>query len=129
MTTANTVLDRWHHIVFNRDLSALSDLLADDVVFKSPVFWSPKAGKAAAYLILSTVIDVFEDFTYHRELVQGDTLCLEFSARVGDFGLKGIDLIQFNDAGQIIDFEVFVRPMNGLQALGAAMQARLVAGS
>jgi len=52
---------------------------------------------------------------------------LEFSARVGDRGLKGIDLIAFDADGLITDFEVMVRPLNGLQALGAEMGARLAA--
>jgi hypothetical protein len=72
---------------------------------------------------------VFEDFSYHRTLVSEDGLSvvLEFSARVGERGLKGIDLIRFDADGKIVDFEVMVRPLNGLQALGAEMGARLAA--
>ena len=54
-------------------------------------------------------------------------LVLEFSARVGDRSLKGIDMIAFDEQGRIVDFEVMVRPFNGLQALGAEMGARLAA--
>ena len=50
---------------------------------------------------------------------------LEFSARVGDRQLKGIDMIRFDEAGLITDFEVMVRPMSGLQALGEEMGRRL----
>ena len=50
---------------------------------------------------------------------------LEFSARVGDKQLKGIDLVRFDEDGKIVEFEVMVRPLSGLQALGAAMGARL----
>jgi hypothetical protein len=50
---------------------------------------------------------------------------LEFSARVGDLSLKGIDLIRFNDKERIQEFEVFIRPANGLQALGEEMKKRL----
>ncbi|HRP12574.1 MAG TPA: hypothetical protein PLK37_16230, partial [Terricaulis sp.] len=57
----------------------------------------------------------------------GASAVLEFSARVGDRALKGVDIIQFDAEGRIIDFEVMVRPMSGLQALGAAMGARLAA--
>ncbi len=76
---------------------------------------------------LSTVLTVFEDFTYHRELASEDGLSvvLEFSARVGEKKLKGIDLIRFDEQGRIVEFEVMVRPMSGLQALGAEMGARL----
>ena len=118
-------LDHWHHIVFNRDLAALQEFLAEDVVFRSPYVWRPYHGRQAAWLILSTVLDVFQEFTYHRELIDGDNWALEFSARVGDRSLKGIDLIRFDGDGRIIEFEVFVRPFNGLQALGEEMARRL----
>jgi len=39
--------------------------------------------------------------------------------------MKGVDIIQFNAAGQIVDFEVMVRPADGLQALGAAVAQQL----
>lgn len=100
-------------------------MLAEDVVFRSPFLWRPYRGRQAAWLILSTVIDVFADFAYHRELVVGNQWALEFSARVGELSLKGIDLIQLDDDGRIVDFEVFIRPANGLQALGAEMGRRL----
>lgn len=118
-------LDRWHHIVFDRDLTDLQAMLAEDVVFRSPYVWRPYHGRQAAWLILSTVIDLFQEFEYHRELVDGNNWALEFSARVGDLSLKGIDLIRLDDDGRIVEFEVFIRPFNGLQALGAAMADRL----
>ncbi len=75
------------------------------------------------------MVQVFKDFTYHRTLVSDDGLnvVLEFSATVGDKQLKGIDMIRFDEDGKIVDFEVMVRPMSGLQALGAEMGARLAA--
>ncbi len=88
---------------------------------------TPYGPAPALILVLSTVIQVFEDFTYHREAATADGLSvvLEFSARVGDKKLKGVDLITFDEAGLITAFEVMVRPMSGLQALGAEMGARL----
>ncbi len=124
-TPADPHLARWHNIVFSRDMADLQAMLAEDVVFRSPFLWRPYHGRQAAWLILSTVIDVFTDFAYHRELVVGNQWALEFSARVGELSLKGIDLIQLDDDGRIIDFEVFIRPANGLQALGAEMGRRL----
>ncbi|MCA9998188.1 MAG: hypothetical protein KDE56_20645 [Anaerolineales bacterium] len=115
----------WHDIVANKDTSCLGNLLADDILFYSPVFWKPKQGKMAAFIILSTVIEVFEDFTYHREWLMGNDWALEFSARVGEKEIKGIDLITFDEAGKIVRFEVLIRPLNGLQALGMEMGQRL----
>ena len=79
----------------------------------------------AAFIILSTVIEVFEDFTYHREWLMGDEWALEFSARIGDKQLKGVDLVTFDESGKIVRFEVLIRPLNGLQALGMEMGQRL----
>ena len=78
-------------------------------------------------LILNTVFKVFEDFAYHRELVTADGLnvVLEFSAKVSGRELKGIDMVRFDESGKIIDFEVMIRPMSGLQALGEEMGRRL----
>jgi 2,4-dienoyl-CoA reductase (NADPH2) len=36
-----------------------------------------------------------------------------------------VDLIQFDAQGLIVDFEVMVRPLSGLQALGEEMGRRL----
>jgi hypothetical protein len=118
-------LDRWHQIVFDRDQQDLQAMLAENVVFRSPYLWKPYNGRQAAWLILSTVSEVFQDFTYHRELIDGNTWALEFSARVGDLSLKGIDLIKLDDDGLIVEFEVFIRPANGLRALGEAMARHL----
>ncbi|RZJ07684.1 MAG: nuclear transport factor 2 family protein [Acidovorax sp.] len=120
-------LDTWHHMVASRDLSNLLSIVHPDAVFRSPMANTAYTSAPALMLALSTVIQVFQDFTYHRQLATDDGLniVLEFSARVGDKQLKGIDLVRFNEAGQITEFEVMVRPLSGLQALGAEMGARL----
>lgn len=120
-------LQRWHAMLAAADLSALPELLAPDAVFRSPMAHTPYPGAPVVAMILNTVFKVFEDFTYHRELATADGLSvvLEFSARVGDKQLKGIDLIRFNEQGQIIEFEVMIRPLSGLQALGEEMGRRL----
>ena len=121
-------LAKWHTFTSEQDMQALSEALAEDVLFRSPVLWKPKEGKATAMLHMSSAVRVLEDFTYHRQFVGGNAVVLEFSAHVGSMSVKGVDIIQFNDAGQISDFEVMVRPANGLQALGAAM-AELLASA
>ncbi len=125
MNTQPDGLAKWHRFVSQQDMQALSEALADDVLFHSPVLWKPKEGKATAMLYLSSAVRVLEDFTYHRQFVGDNAIVLEFSAHVGILSVKGVDIIQFNDAGQIVDFEVMVRPANGLQALGAAMAQQL----
>lgn len=120
-------LEKWHAMVASKDLARLDAILHPEATFRSPMAFKPYQSAQAVTLALRTVLTVFEDFAYHRQLVSGDgqSVVLEFSARVGDKSLKGIDLIQFNTDGLITDFEVMVRPLNGLQALGAEMGARL----
>jgi len=115
----------WHEIIASGDTGRLRSLLAPDCLFRSPVAYQPYRGADRTELVLSTAAAVFEDFEYHRRFVDGNDVALEFSARIGETELKGIDLIRFSDDGLITDFEVMVRPASGLQALGAEMARRL----
>lgn len=129
---ARATLDTWYRMIRSRETSAIMALLAEDAVFNSPVAHKPYSGATAVALILQTAEKVFSNFAYGREFVSADGLSvvLEFSAEVGeDEGrrtLKGIDMIRFDEAGKIVEFEVMVRPATGLQALAEAMSARLL---
>jgi hypothetical protein len=129
LTTTQVAVRRWHEMLQTGDMSILNDLLAEDVVFRSPVAYNPYPGKQVVFFILTNVIQIFENFTYHREFYSEDGLnvVLEFSANVGEKKLKGIDMIQFNEQGQIIDFEVMLRPKSGLEALAVQMGQRMAA--
>ncbi len=120
-------LDTWHRMVAAGDLTDLPSIVHPDAEFRSPMAHTAYSPAPALVLVLSTVVQVFENFTYHRSFAGSDGLSvvLEFSATVDGKQLKGVDIIQFNEAGQIIAFEVMVRPMSGLQALGAEMGRRL----
>ena len=126
LETTKSAVQRWHTMLQNSDMSMLSELLANDVVFRSPVAYQPYVGKQVVFFILTNVIQVFENFTYHREFYteDGENVVLEFSANVSGKLLKGIDMIRFNEQGKIIDFEVMIRPMSGLAALAEQMGAR-----
>ena len=121
---AKQLLEKWHHVVFDGKPELLNDILADNIKFYSPVVFKPKTTKDDTFFVLSNVIQVFKDFKYHHEFVNGNNLALEFSATVGDKSCKGIDLIEFNDDGKIVNFEVFIRPASALMALGAEMNKR-----
>ncbi|MFW2148959.1 nuclear transport factor 2 family protein [Acinetobacter sp. TY1] len=129
MSYINTkpAIQKWHDMIATRDMSILSELLADDVVFRSPVAFKPYEGKQVVFFILNNVIQVFENFTYHREFFTEDqqSVVLEFSAVVSEKQLKGIDMIRFNEQGQIVEFEVMIRSLSGLQALAAQMGERI----
>jgi hypothetical protein len=120
-------LDQWHAMIAAGDLSGLPALLHPQAVFRSPMAFKPYLGAPLVSLILGTVVKVFEDFHYHRQLVGADGLdvVLEFAAKVAGRELKGIDMIRFDEQGKIVEFEVMIRPMSGLQVLGDEMARRL----
>ncbi len=118
-------LQQWHRVVSDKDFKLLHDILADDVEFHSPTVWQPKQGKQITAYILKTVIGIFENFTYHRQFINNDSVALEFSAKVGDKKIKGMDLIHWNDKGQIDHFEVLIRPLNGLKLMLELMTEEL----
>ncbi|MCP3716574.1 MULTISPECIES: nuclear transport factor 2 family protein [unclassified Paraburkholderia] len=117
----------WHELVDSKDLSRLESIVHPEAVFRSPMAFKPYGPAPALLMALRTVITIFGDFTYHRQFSSADGLnvVLEFSATVQDKQLKGIDMIRFDEAGRIVEFEVMIRPFNALQVLGAEMGARL----
>ena len=125
--TVNATLAQWHQMLAEKNLSTLPGLLHADALFRSPMAFKPYQSAQAVALILQTVFGVFSDFVYHRSFMADDGLSvvLEFSAKVGEKALKGIDLIRFDASGKIVEFEVMVRPFNALQALGEEMGKRL----
>ena len=125
--TQKETLKIWHEIVANKDVSKLASIIHPDAVFRSPMVYKPYHGRDTLVFVLSQVIEIFEDFTYHRELMSDDGLSafLEFTANIGDKTLKGLDLITFDEDGKIIEFEVLIRPMSGLIALAEQMGKRM----
>jgi SnoaL-like domain len=123
---ARATLESWHRMVAAGDLSGVAALCAPEAVFRSPVAHTPYRGAELVAAFLQQAVQTFSDFRYHRTFIGGERdVVLEFSARVGDKELKGIDMIHFDEAGRIVDFEVMVRPASGLQALGAEMARRM----
>ncbi|AWW41105.1 MULTISPECIES: nuclear transport factor 2 family protein [Streptomyces] len=112
--------------VENNDLEALDDLLADDVVFTSPVVFKPYTGKAITAAILRGVTRVFEDFTYQREFgdPDGRDHALVFTATVAGKQIQGCDFLHMDEDGRIDDLMVMVRPLSAAQALAEAMGAQ-----
>jgi hypothetical protein len=107
-----------------RDEAAVEALLADDVIFTSPVAFKPYAGKAITAAILRGVLRVFTDFRYEREIVDGNESALIFRTMVGDTEVQGCDFITVGPDGLITDFTVMVRPLRGANALAEAMGAQ-----
>jgi hypothetical protein len=117
--------DRFRAAAESKDFSAIDELFAEEVMFKSPVVFKPYEGRDAVAMILGAVVQVFEDFRYTDQVETGDTATLAFSARVGDRELDGIDLLRFDSDGRVRELAVYVRPISGLNALAEAMKAKL----
>ena len=119
-------LDGWHRFVASGDHDLLASLLSEHIVFRSPLLQSPIPGRPAALLVLTTVVQIFENFRYHRTFIAGShDAALEFSANIGKWQLRGIDLITFSESGEIIEFEVMIRPIKALAALGEEIGNRI----
>jgi hypothetical protein len=110
-----------------KDFSAVDELFADDVVFRSPAVFKPYEGKEAMGAVLSAVIQVFEDFRYTDQIEDDVTAALLFEARVGDREVNGVDVLRFDSDARASELMVMVRPLSGLNALVEAMGERLAA--
>ena len=110
-------LEEWHRVVAARDLEALGALLAEDVAIGAPPYWEKLRGHALVLHLLGLILATIEGFTYQREWRDGDELALEFTGRVGDLDVQGIDLISLDAAGRVRNLDVLMRPINTILAL------------
>ena len=119
-------MQQFRRAVEARDEEAIAALLAEDVVFTSPVDFTPYPGKATTAAILRAVMRVFEDFHYVREIadVDGQDSALIFKAVVSGKQVNGCDFLHVNDEGLIDDFTVMVRPLSAAIAVSEAMGAQ-----
>ena len=124
-------LDQWHAIVKSRDTSRLVELLAEDVVFHSPVVHTPQVGRAitAKYLEAALVVLNTPDFKYLASCSQGDMSVLEFETRIDGVMINGVDIIRWTaDGRRITSFKVMIRPLKAINAVHAAMGRMLAKG-
>lgn len=120
---ASDTITAWHNIVRTRDASGISDLLADDVVFYSPVVHTPQVGKAITSMYLSAAVQVFgnDSFRYVREVVGESDAVLEFETEIDGIHVNGVDMIRWNEQGQIVEFKVMVRPLKAINLIHEKM--------
>ena len=124
--SAQQTLREWHRFVETKNAEVLRPLFAETTVFRSPFVHLPIPGRPASLLILTAVVQIFENFRYHRTFISGPhDVALEFSANIGELDLKGIDLVKFDSEGKIVEFEVMIRPFKALQALSTQMSDRI----
>ena len=109
----------------NKDLEAMTEVLREDVVLHSPILFRGFEGREIVLGVLTHVVATLEDFRYTDELAEGDTVALRFKARVGDRELEGIDFLELDAEGRVVELTVFMRPMSALKAFNEQMAARL----
>ena len=126
--TANP-LETWHRIVVTQDPSGLHALLADDVVFHSPIVHTPQRGKEIATRYLEAALHVFfnPSFRVVRKLFGDTDAMLEFESEVDGVAINAVDIVKWNAAGQIVDFKVMVRPLKAIGVVQQKMTERLQA--
>ena len=112
MKTAKELIYKWHQAIKSDDSKLLDKLLADNAVFSSPVVFKPLEGKAITmmYLLAAGTSFNMEKFKYTKEIHDGLNSVLEFETYIDDISVNGIDMIEWNQQGQIISFKVMIRP-------------------
>jgi hypothetical protein len=116
-------IERWHHVAQSRDMQALQELLAEDVVFVSPVVHTPQVGRAITLAYLRAATEVLNNptFRYLNQWFGPESAVLEFECQVEGITVNGIDMIHWNTAGQIDHFKVMVRPLKAVNKLHELM--------
>ena len=122
-------IEAWHRVARERDAAALPGLLAEDVVFHSPVVHTPQRGRAivAGYLGAAMKLLANPSFRYVREIRGEREAMLEFETEIDGLQVNGVDIIRWDEAGQIVNFKVMIRPLKAINLVHQHMAALLAA--
>ncbi|MEC7766523.1 MAG: nuclear transport factor 2 family protein [Pseudomonadota bacterium] len=120
-------ITKWHEVVSTKNYQLLEEILDDNVIFYSPVVFTPQKGKEITKIYLSAAAEVFEgnSFSYVRELIKDNEAALEFKLELDEIKVNGVDLITWNHEKRITEFKVFIRPLQAVNALHQKMGAML----
>lgn len=134
------VIEKWHAHLRGQLPGGLDELLDDDVVFYSPIVYTPQKGKAITTLYLNAAGQTLPGdpksagsssgesgggFRYTKSVLSGDTAVLEFETTVQGKYVNGVDIIRCNDQGRIIEFRVMIRPLQAINLVHQQMAAML----
>jgi hypothetical protein len=126
------VVETWHRVVAGERPEALDDLLADDVVFYSPILYTPQRGKAVTTMYLRAAAQTLSGdpvhgaFHYTKQVLAGVVAMLEFETTIVGKYVNGVDIIRCDDTGNIVEFRVMIRPLQAINAIHEQMRAMLV---
>jgi len=122
-------LATWHELVRTRNVKGLDALLAEEVVFHSPIVHTPQCGKVITFHYLYAAFQVFfnDTFRYVREVTGPRDAVLEFQVEIDGITVNGVDMIKWDDEGRIVEFKVMLRPLKAIQLIQQKMAAMLQA--
>jgi ketosteroid isomerase-like protein len=117
----------WHKIIKTKDAAGLDNILADNVVFHSPIVHTPQEGKPITILYLTAALYVFnnDSFKYLKEVISGNNAVLEFSTVIEGITVNGVDMITWGADGRITEFKVMVRPLKAINLIHKIMKLEL----
>ena len=118
----NTVA-AWNKLLETKDAAGLDDILADNVVFHSPIVHTPQEGKPITKLYLTAALYVFNNgsFKYSRKIISGNNAVLEFTTTIDGITVNGVDMITWGADGRITDFKVMIRPLKAINLIHKMM--------
>jgi len=121
------VLKRWYDYMLSHNFDVLDELLADEVVFYSPVVHTPQRGKKITKMYLMAAEKVLggADFKYTKEIIGPQQIMLEFTNVIEGVLINGVDIVSYNEENQITEFKVMVRPLQGMQKIHQKMMEML----
>ena len=133
------VVAQWHAYLSGELSGGLDDLLDDNVIFYSPIVFTPQRGKVITSLYLRAAGQTFagsdstgkrdsepgERFHYTKSVIGEDTAVLEFETTMEGKYVNGVDIIRCNDEGRIIEFRVMIRPLQAVTLVHQQMAALL----
>ena len=125
------VIETWHRVVAGERPEAPDDLLAD-VIFDSPIVYTPQRGKAVTTMYLHAAAQTLPGDPAHgafhssKQVLAGDVAMLEFETTVGGKYVNGVDITRCNDTARIVEFRVMIRPLQAIDVIHEQMRAMLV---
>ena len=123
MNIAKDLIQKWHEVLKNDNQGLLENLIADNAIFSSPVVFTPMEGKEITLMYLSAAGQSFnmEKFQYTKEIHDGMNSVLEFETYIDDISVNGVDIIEWNEEGKIVNFKVMIRPFKAVQKVQQKM--------
>lgn len=124
-------IEGWHKVVEARNGESIAQLLAEGVVFESPVVHTPQAGRAITTKYLQGALKVLnnESFHYLEQWIGERSAVLEFACEIDGVKVNGVDIVRWGEDGLITHFKVMVRPLKAINILHQKMGEMLTRGA